>query len=68
MHDFFPCKLYHISIIICTIGKYDEALPYYQEALDAHRSILGNTHPSTLVSISDIGNVLKAQGKRRVEI
>ena len=63
MHDFFPCKLCHISIIICTIGKYDEALVYYQEALDARRSILGNTHPDTLVSINEMGNVLKAQGE-----
>ena len=53
---------------IVTIGKYDEALVYYKESLDVLRYILGNTHPSTLVSISDIGNVLKAQGKRRVEI
>jgi len=45
------------------IGNYDEALVYYKEALDASRSILGNTHPSTLVSISNMGNVLRAQGK-----
>ena len=50
--------------IIFTIGKYDEALVYYEEALNASRSILGNTHPSTLASISNIGNVLKAQGER----
>ena len=41
---------------------------YYKEALDASRSILGNTHPDTLVSISTMGIVLKAQGKRAVEI
>ena len=50
--------------MIVTIGKYDEVLVYYKEALDANRSILGNAHPSTLVSISNMGNVLKAQGKR----
>ena len=50
-------------LIIVTIGKYDEALVYYKDALDARRSILGNTHPSTLVSISNMGNILKAQGK-----
>ena len=47
-----------------TIGKYDDALVFYIEALDARRSLLGNTHPSTLISISNMGNVLKAQGKR----
>ena len=50
--------------IIVTIGKYDEALVYYKEALDASRSILGNTHPSTLACIGNMGNVLEAQGKR----
>ena len=52
--------MYYILIIIVTIGKYDEALFYYQETLDARR-ILGNTHPDTLVFINEIGNVLKAQ-------
>ena len=44
------------------IGKYEEALVYYKEALDACRYLLGNTHPDTLVSISSVGNVLNAQG------
>ena len=37
---------------------------YYKEALDVRRSILGNIHPDTLVSISTMGNVLEAQGTR----
>ena len=48
-----------------TIGKHDDALVYYKEALDACRSILGNTHPSTLISINNMSNVLYAQGKRK---
>ena len=65
-NDCFQCILLNILIImIVTIGKYDEALVYYKESLDARRSILGNTHPSTLVSISNMGNVLNAQGKRK---
>ena len=43
-------------------GKYDEALVYCKEALETSRAILGNTHPDTLVSINNIGAVLKAQG------
>ena len=54
----------NILVIIVIIGKYDEALVYYKEALHASRSILGTTHPDTLVSISNMGNVLKAQGTR----
>ena len=55
---------YSVLVFIVTIGKYDEALVYYKETLDARRSILGNTHPDTLVSISNMGNVLYSQGKR----
>ena len=50
--------------MIVTIGKYDEALVYYKEALDASRSLLGNTHPDTLVSIGNMGVVLHSQGTR----
>ena len=55
--------MYHNDNYIVTIGKYDEALVYYREALDASRSILGNTHSDTLVYTSYMGNVLRAQGK-----
>ena len=41
---------------------------YYQESLDASRSILGNTHPDTLASIGNMGVVLHSQGKKTVEI
>ena len=54
--------------MIVTIGKYEEALLYYKEALDARRSILGNTHPDTLASISDMGVIFHSQGKRTIEI
>ena len=37
---------------------------YFKETLDVRRSILGNTHPKTLISMNEIGNVLEAQGKR----
>ena len=43
-------------------GKYEEALGYYHEALNASRSILGNTHPDTIVSMSKMGSVLQARG------
>ena len=35
---------------------------YYKEALDARRSMLGDTHPSTLASINNMGNILYSQG------
>ena len=54
--------------IIVTIGKYDEALVYYKEALDASRSILGNTHPSTLACISNMGNILYSRRKTMIVV
>ena len=35
---------------------------YYKEVIDASRSLLGNTHPDTLVYISNMGEVLYIQG------
>ena len=44
-------------------GKYDEALPYYTEALEGRRRILGDEHPSTLAWIGNMGNLLYMEGK-----
>ena len=54
-------------IIDIIIGNYEEALIYYKEALEASRSVLGNTHPSTLVSISNMGDILSNLGKRLLD-
>ena len=40
------CKWF--AFIICTlIGKYNEALVYYQEALAGQEEVLGAEHPDT---------------------
>ena len=44
-------------------GKYDAALPYYTEALETRRRTLGDEHPGTLSSISNMGDLLTKQGK-----
>ena len=56
--------MHFMYLILVSKGKYDEALVYYKEDLDASRSISGNTHPDTLISISNMGNILQFQGKR----
>ena len=43
-------------------GKYDEAEPLCREALEVQRETLGNRHPGTLASISNLGVVLQAKG------
>ena len=55
-------NLFHYVRMNILKGNYEEALIYYKEDLEASRSVLGNTHPDTLVSISNMGNVLRDQG------
>ncbi len=53
----------NMGVLLYMQGKYDEAMPYYVEALEAHRRVLGDEHPDTLSSISNMGLLLKNQGK-----
>jgi len=43
-------------------GKYDEAEPLHREALEVSRETLGDRHPNTLGSISNLGALLYAKG------
>ena len=43
--------------------KSSEAEPYLREAMEKHRTALGNAHRDTLKSISSMGNLLIVQGK-----
>ena len=60
--DFIQGILSCIISIAVSTEKYDEGLVFLKEALDIRRSFLGNTHPDTLASINNIGDVLQAQG------
>ena len=44
------------------MGKLEEARPLFEEALQARRETLGDRHPGTLISIYNMGSLLKAQG------
>ena len=45
-------------------GKYDEAMPYYvPRPWKPMRRVLGDEHPSTLMSINNMGSLLLRQGK-----
>ena len=44
------------------LGKHDEAESHLVKALEIRRELLGDAHPSTLSSISSMGNLLYAQG------
>ena len=40
-----------------------QAKPLFEEALAARRETLGDRHPDTLISINNLGLLLKAQGR-----
>jgi hypothetical protein len=44
-------------------GRLAEAEPFYREALETRRRVLGEEHPHTLVSIGNMGVLLHRQGK-----
>ena len=44
-------------------GKLAEAEPYYREALEGCRRVLGNEHRDTLTSIANNGSLLYLMGK-----
>ena len=43
-------------------GKYQEALPLYNEALETRRAVLGSRHPDALTSINNLASLLQATG------
>ena len=50
-------------MLLVQMGKLEEARPLYEEALQAFRETLGDRHPNTLGSISNMGVLLKKMGK-----
>ena len=45
------------------MGKLEEARPLYEEAVQARRETLGDRHPDTLTSISNMGSLQQEMGK-----
>ena len=52
-----------IGITYVALGQYSKAMPYYTEALEASRRVLGDEHFETLSLISNMGSLLTKQGK-----
>jgi tetratricopeptide (TPR) repeat protein len=49
--------------LLMDMGKLEEAMPLFEEALQAKRETLGDRHPSTLRSIGNMGGLLADMGK-----
>ena len=52
----------NIGSLLRAQRKYEQAEPYYREALEKFRRVLGEEHPTTLNSIDSMGLVLRRQG------
>ena len=57
-----PCTRNTLADELRIQGKYEEAEPLYREALQVMRETLGNRHPSTLATISNLGALLRDKG------
>ncbi len=44
-------------------GKYEKAFPFYQQALDIRKKILGDDHPTTAASLNNMGGLLESMGE-----
>ena len=49
-------------------GKLADAEPFFREALEKSRRVLGEEHPNTLISINNLGRLLQDQGKQQQAI
>ena len=45
------------------LGKYDEALPLFEDILTQRRKLLGESHPDTILSMLGMADILRSMGK-----
>jgi tetratricopeptide (TPR) repeat protein len=53
----------NLALVLSEQGQYSEAEALHRQTLELYKRILGEQHPSTLISINNLASVLKAQGK-----
>jgi tetratricopeptide (TPR) repeat protein len=52
----------NMGYLLEAMGRLDEALPYYEEAMEGFRRVLGNNHVATLTLIRNTSSVLRELG------
>jgi tetratricopeptide (TPR) repeat protein len=52
-----------VGTLLVRMRRLEEAFPHLQEALEGRRRFLGDDHPYTLMSISDLGNWFRLKGR-----
>ena len=62
-HEMTLTSIHTLGDVLQQMGRYEEAEPYYREALDGSRRVLGSDDQNTLATISNMGQLLVAMGK-----
>ncbi|HEX2465850.1 MAG TPA: serine/threonine-protein kinase [Thermoanaerobaculia bacterium] len=55
--------LNNLALIKNSRGKYDEAIPLYEEAIALNKEIYGDRHPVVAVNLENLGNVYMRRGE-----
>ncbi|KAF3219218.1 hypothetical protein TWF191_008012 [Orbilia oligospora] len=55
--------LHDMATSLYNLGRYSEALKYYQEALVGKQKVLGKYHSSTLITLNNMAAILSDQGR-----
>ena len=58
-----PLYLNEIGIAYYTLGKYQEAINHYEQALSIDREVYGERHPNVATSLNNLGEAWGALGK-----
>jgi tetratricopeptide (TPR) repeat protein len=53
----------NLALVLSEQGQYIEAEALHRQTLELYKRVLGEQHPSTLISINNLASVLRAQGK-----
>jgi len=52
-----------VGTVLLEQNKFVEAEPFFRDALEKRRSLLGEDHPDTLRLVKNLGSTLRGQGK-----
>jgi tetratricopeptide (TPR) repeat protein len=55
--------LNNLGLLLSELGRYNEAMPLLEDALEARRDAQGPNHPETLTAMNNFGALLKAMGR-----
>ena len=58
-----PHSLNNLAVLYQSQGRYGEAEPLFEQALQLRREVLGERHPDTLTSLNNLAGLYERQGR-----